>query len=443
MPDSPIAAQWRTRANALIAESDRTHQALVAGLPQFRSIVNTYLHALSTYRQTSAQSDERDALEALARRAGQRALLFARRNEVTGAQVAVEGDLRLINERIYWVQVTIAAGKMAEVGISMATWIKSVKTNVDRAKNILDTAKTAQPFVQAAVGAAGHGGSSTPAPAEQAAAIAQILVYFSRFSEGFEAAKKVFWDGIGTFRRARTMNDRWTGLATAAQALKVVVELLKVWVEHTFRTIEVTSSAAGTPARGVVPGNAAWLSHLGNCLTILRDLIDAYRALEAAYKASEEIKSGIEQIERQITLGNRFMGNEADALASLPSLKGLEEEDVEMLATAANDFNAARVLGNEARQRATQLASDIAAAQTLLREASLRLQPALQAIRPHIEAMQEQMDSHKRQIVNMQWVPANGPDGAAAKAVMDDLSKHRDLLQPVFNEARALAASIG
>src|SRR5687768_12268958 len=122
MPEKNYVTEWRNRATALIDESALVRGSLETELPSFRSVVSDYQRALHLYSQTHEPEGQRAILEILERRAERKASIFMQRKHLTNQALAGEDHLLLINAGIAASQYCIAAGKLAEVGLTALTW---------------------------------------------------------------------------------------------------------------------------------------------------------------------------------------------------------------------------------------------------------------------------------------------------------------------------------
>ncbi|MGQ0484004.1 MAG: hypothetical protein ACT4SY_01420 [Hyphomicrobiales bacterium] len=432
MPNEAQVTQWRTRANTLISESSRTREALAGELPQFQRFAAGYLQAVQHYALTNARGEEREMLLELGRRAGQRSLRFSQRNEVADSQMRAEERLHLINRQIFWCQIAIALGKIAEAGLGIATWFTKVKEVLDGMKLAVDTAKAAQP-IAAEIFEAATVGSSSATPGKALDAAGQVIAIVLRMDDFFKSTGTTVWNLLATIRRARNMNDAWTAAAGIAQILKTALELLKTGIER----FEQSNRSGMAPAAGA----------LATGFGVLRDLIEAGRAFAAAYEAHLEMQVALDRMERQIVQGSRFIGSEKEALANLPRLGELSQENIDNFVTSATDFNAARVMANAAREEAQRIQSEIAAAERLHREQTGRLRSATQRSKPLLEAAEEYVVRIGLLIADMAFF-ADPPGlnrqesgAAAAKELKDRLTKQRDLLRRTCEEFQLAPAA--
>jgi hypothetical protein len=439
MPEEPHVIGWRQRASALIAESGRARDALDNAARFLRPVVTDYQLALDRYKRTNALEKELEALNELGRRAGQRSVLLATRDAVAGNQVVAEADLYQINRRIAATQAVIGVGKLAEVGLGVATWVKSVKEALDVAKLVLDGVKAAQPVAQPLVGQQ-LGASSATGAADEGQAIAQIISIVLRVHGDFARTGKHLWDAVGTLRRARNMHDAWTAGAAMAQGLKTSLDLLKTIVERledfnkviersgAHKVVSTTKSALG-PALG----------HLAAGLGVLRDLLEAGRAFAAAYDAYQQMEQAHKAGERWVAQGARYIGTEQDALAWLPVLSGVQDGGAEELVSSATDFNRARVLANAARDEARRVTEDILAASELFRRQRQQLRAALQPVEPRFAELGECLLRLRLQIADLNFtVGQRGKHAAIAQELATQLERQQALAHGTYSEVKSL-----
>lgn len=437
MPEDALVIGWRQRANALITESSRTRETLDSAARVLRPVIADYRLAIDSYKRAHAREDEREVLNELGRRAGQRSVLLARRDAVAGNQVVAEADLYQINLGIAATQAVIGVGKLAEVGLGVLTWVKSVKQALDVAKLVLDGVKAAQPVAQPLVSQSG----ATDA-ANAGMAIGQIVSVVLRLDADFTKTGKHLWDAVGTLRRVRNVNDAWTAAAAMAQALKTLLDLLKTIIEKLedfnkviernpgLTTVSTTRSAVG-PALG----------QLATGLGVLRDLLEAGRAFAAAYDAHQQAHEAHKARERWVAQGARYIGTEQEALAWLPLLSGLEEGDAEDLVTSATDFNRARVLANAAREEARRVTEDILAANEIFRRQTAQLRAVLQPVEPRFAELGECLLRLRLQIADLSFVVRQrGKHATAAQELVTQLERQKERVQATYSELHSLLA---
>ncbi len=394
-----LVAQWRTRANALVRETQVHHAALIKAIPELTLLGRDYQAAKQRYALTHAQEHERRLLQELERRAIKLKILMHERYGRAEAAAHRTESIAYLDALIMETQIVIACGKIAEVILGFLSTVGKLKKALDKAKLQIDMLKAHQPAVAGlSSGAATDGDGAVTA--------GQVGALVLRTHKKTEDLGKSLWNIAGLCNRARTVEDLYTVVALLAHAVKSATELV-----------------ANFPIREVAKQK---LKHVSNVAGIIRDAQDAVRALRGALNSLARIYGAIGSMDREREEGRRYLGTGRHVLGDCLKLKPLREWDLGDITYAAFDASSAAILEDDAKRQASRLAADMAAAELIYLHQTSRLREALKPIRAHLVATEECLQRLTLQITDLGWAASGYPSQASAvQKIVEQLTAYR------------------